>query len=163
MHELPNGAPPTLSEAFACINACDDPSLLELQLMVLVEAASKELYSAMAAGASSPEVSELLLANGREELAHATRVSRAIGFLTGVDYPVPRAEENPYLIEPVPQRSVTAQMLSGLALSEFAGEDLYSRWADKCADPRAAELLRQNGREENQHGNRMQRAAELTL
>lgn len=161
MQSLPQGAPATLGEAFVIINGCTAPSILELQLMVLAEAASKELYGALAEDAPSDDVRDLLLANGREELAHAHRVSRAIGHLTGTDYPVPAPEENPYLVEPLPRRPVTAKMLAGLAQAEFSGDDLYAKWAESCANADAAALLRQNGREEVEHGNRMQRAAEL--
>jgi rubrerythrin len=161
MQALPEGAPATLSEAFARISTCKNPSLFELQLMVFIEAAGKELYGALAADAPSDAVKELLLANGREELAHAHRVSRAIGHLTGTDYPVPAAEDNPYLAGPIAKRQLTSTMLTGLAQSEFAGDDLYKQWSDHCANPSAAELFRQNGREELRHGGRLQEAAQL--
>jgi rubrerythrin len=161
MKHLPEGAPATLSEAFALVNAKTHPTLLDLQIMALTEAASKELYRAMADAASLPAVQELLMANGREELAHAHRVSRAIGLLTGTDFPIPAAEDNPYLSLPVPPRPVSATMLAGLAQSEQAGHDLYQVWADNCSHPQAAELLRQNGREEIQHGQRLRQAAAL--
>lgn len=161
MQDLPEGAPATLSEAFAIINACTAPTVFELQLMVLGEAASKELYGALAADAPNDGVRDLLLANGREELAHAHRVSRAIGLLTGTDYPVPAPEDNPYLVGPLPSRPITAKMLEGLAKAEFAGDDLYATWAASCSDPEVADLLRQNGREEVAHGNRLKQAIEL--
>ena len=161
MQALPEGAPATLNEAFALVNAATKPNLLELQLMVLAEAAGQALYGAMAQDAPNDEVKALLLANGREEMAHAHRVSRAIGAITGTDYPVPSAEENPYLTAPMKQRPVTAAVLAGLAQSEFAGDGLYRTWADNCANPQAAELCRQNGREESRHGERMMQAAAL--
>jgi rubrerythrin len=159
MQALPEGAPATLSEAFKRINTCTNPSILDLQLMVLTEAAGKEFYGALAAGAPNEEVKNLLLTNGREELAHAHRVSRAIGYLTGADYPVPAAEQNPYLTGDIPQRPVTAKMLNALAETEFAGEDLYKIWADNCTNTDACALLRQSESEESRHGNRLRQAA----
>jgi len=161
MHALPEGAPATLNEAFALVNAATNPGVFELKLMVLAEAAGQALYGAMAEDAPNDEVKALLLANGREEMAHAHRVSRAIGAITGEDYPVPSAEENPYLTAPMKKRPVTAATLAGLAQSEFAGDSLYQTWADNCSNPKAAELFRQNGREESRHGERMQQAATL--
>jgi len=126
MHALPEGAPATLNEAFALVNAATNPGVFELKLMVLAEAAGQALYGAMAEDAPNDEVKALLLANGREEMAHAHRVSRAIGAITGEDYPVPSAEENPYLTAPMKRRPVTAATLAGLAQSEFAGDSLYT-------------------------------------
>lgn len=162
MQPLPEGAPTTLNEAFARIGACTAPTLADLQIMVFAEAAGKALYDGLAAGVANPEVQALMLANGREELAHAHRVARAIGLLTGGEpFAVPAPDENPYLATPMPSRPVSAAMLEGLAQSENAGDDLYQTWAASCANPEAAELFRQNGREERRHGERMRQAAAL--
>jgi rubrerythrin len=146
MHELPSGAPQTMNEAFAWIATLDNPSVDDLKIMVMVEAAGKALYESLASGVSNEAVRALLLRNGREELAHAHRVSRAIGKLTGVDYPVPAQEENPYLTAPLAARAVDAAVLSNLAEAEFGGEALYERWASHCPNDEAAALFRQNGR-----------------
>lgn len=161
MQTLPDGAPATLGEAFAIINAATHPTLDVLQLMVLAEAAGKTLYEGMADQVALPAVQALLRHNGREELAHAHRVSRAIGKLTGSDYPVPAPEDNPYLAAPASSRPVTADMLAALAQTEFNGDALYENWARNCPNPDVAALLRQNGREETEHGQRLQQAAEL--
>jgi len=161
MQALPEGAPVSLGDAFAIINAATHPTLDVLRLMVFAEAAGKTLYESLADQVDVPAVQALLRHNGREELAHAHRVSRAIGKLTGTDYPVPTPEENPYLTMPASTRAVTPEMLATLAQAEFNGDALYETWAQNSTDADVARLLRQNGREETEHGQRLQQAAEL--
>ncbi len=161
MHSLPENAPATLGEAFAIINAATHPTLDVLRLMVLAEAAGKTLYEGMAETVPNEAVRTLLRHNGREELAHAHRVSRAIGVLTGTDYPVPAPEENPYLATPMNPPVVTPEMLNGLAQTEFNGDALYEGWARNTDNADVAALLRLNGSEETEHGQRLQQAAAL--
>ena len=162
MHDIPAGAPATMNEAFKHIAGLDDPSVEDLKVMVLLEAAGLKLYQNLAAGADREDVVALLLHNGREELAHAHRVAKAIGKLTGADYPVPAPEENPYLAGPQPApKPVTVELLRSLAQGEYGGETLYERWASHCPNVEAAALFRLNGREETQHGARLEQAADL--
>lgn len=162
MHQIPAGSPATLGEAFKHINGLTNPSVDDLKVMVMLEAAGLQLYQGLAAGTDRADIHALLLHNGREELAHAHRVSKAIGKLSGADYPVPAPEENPYLAGPPPAtRPLTPAILQSLAQGEFNGENLYERWASACSDAEAAALFRQNGREEVEHGMRLQQAAAL--
>ncbi|MGH7894536.1 MAG: ferritin family protein [Candidatus Binatia bacterium] len=46
---------------------------------------------------------------------------------------------------------------------ERSGEDFYNGIADRIGDPRAAELLRRNGREERGHAERVRRAIAIKL
>lgn len=46
---------------------------------------------------------------------------------------------------------------------ERAGEQFYEQLADRIGDPRAAELLRRNGREERGHAERVRRALGIKL
>jgi rubrerythrin len=161
---LPQGAPSTLSEAFGFINTVTAPTINDLKVMVLVEAAGKTLYEHMAASLSDTRVQALLLHNGREELAHAHRVSKAITAMTGESYPPPAAAENPYLQGgSMPPMEVTVDALTKLSEAEFGGDALYERWASNTKNAEAAELMRQNGREESQHGNRLLEAARLLV
>jgi len=162
MHEIPAGAPATLMEAFAHISQLDSPSVEDLKLMVMLEAAGPALYEGLAAGTDREDIIAILRHNGREELAHAHRVSKAIGVLTGTDYPVPAPEENPYLTGPAPDpEPLTIEKLEGLAEAERSGDDLYARWAANCPNSEVAEIFRQNGREELQHGGRLMEAVKL--
>lgn len=161
MQPLPQGAPATLDEAFGYITNLKTPSVEDMKVMVLVEAASKNLYEALADAVADEQAKALLHANGREELAHAHRVARAIGRITGTDYPVPGPEENPYLAAPLPKYEVNRAMLAGLAEVEFNGDNLYGEWANYCGNAEAAALFRANGREEIGHGKRLQQASAL--
>ena len=158
---LPAGAPTTMGAAFAHINSVTSPSLDDLKVMVLLEAAGLTLYEGLAAETDNAAVVALLQHNGREELAHAHRVAKAIHAISGETFPPPPAQDNPYLVEALPKMSVTADTLKGLAQGEFGGEHLYERWAENIGNVEAALQFRQNGREESEHGNRLLEAAEL--
>lgn len=162
MIPLPEGAPPTIRDAFAHLGTVTAPSVLDLKVMVLVEAASQELYRSSAEGTDNPEVIELLHANAREEFLHGTRVASAIEAISGEKFPAPEAAENPYLSEgSFPIVELTPDALRNLANLEFGGENLYDGWAATLSNPEAARLLRLNGKEETNHGNRLLRAAEI--
>ncbi len=161
MLPIPEGAPQTLGAAFAHINSVTAPSILDLKVMVLVEAAGQTLYEESAKGTDHPGVKALLIDNGHEEMKHARRVSAAIKALSGEEYPVPSAADNPYLTGPIPAATITVEGLKKTAAAEFAGDALYAGWASHITNPEAAELLRANGREETDHGNRLLEAAAL--
>ena len=161
MTPIPNGAPQTLGEAFAHINALSVPSVDDLKVMVLIEAAGQTLYEASAEGSDHEEVKALLIENGQGEMKHARRVSAAIKILSGEDFPAPTADENPYLTGDFPRATLTAEGLRKTAEAEFAGDRLYTTWADNMSNPEAAALLRLNAGEESDHGNRLLKAAAL--
>ncbi len=158
---IPEGSPQTLGAAFGHIYTIDKPTIDDLKVMVLVEAAGQTLYAETAKGTDHPGVKDLLNHNGREEMAHAHRVSKAIKALTGEDFPPPAAEDNPYLEGPIPSTPVTPEGLEKTAEAEFGGEALYAKWADSIGNDEAAALFRQNGKEESDHGNRLMDAAAL--
>ncbi len=157
--ELPQGAPATIGEAFAHINAAVKPSVDQLKVMVLLEAAGQELYRNMAAGTDHPGVIAILEHNGREELAHGHRVAKAIRAISGEEFLPPAAADNPYLAGPIPTAPITPEGLRGLAQGEYAGDDLYEKWAANIGNEEAARLFRQNGKEELEHGGRLIEAA----
>jgi rubrerythrin len=160
--ELPAGAPATLGEAFAHIGAVSAPSLLDMKVMVLVEAAAMALYYKTAEGAADPAVRALLERNGREEMLHAQRVALAIKAMTGEDFPPPLAADNPYLQGGAgPIGELTREGLTKLSEGEFAGEGPYEQWAASIGHAEAAERFRSNGKEETDHGNRLLQAAAL--
>ncbi len=161
MTPIPEGAPQTLGEAFAHINALTTPSVNDLKVMVLIEAAGQTLYEISAEGADHQGVKGLLIENGHEEMKHAGRVSAAIKLLSGEDFPPPSAAENPYLTGHIPHATLTAEGLKKTAEAEFAGDRLYTTWADSLDNEEAAALLRLNAQEESDHGNRLLQAAAL--
>ena len=158
---LPAGAPQTLGEAFGYINGVTAPTLDDLKVMVLLEAAGLELYRGISAGSDNAAVVTLLENNGREELAHSHRVSKAIMAISGEAFPPPEASDNPYLGGEMLQIPLTPEGLRGLAQSEFGGEELYESWAANSSNDEAARLFRLNGKEEAQHGGRLLEAAAL--
>jgi rubrerythrin len=159
---LPAGAPATLGEAFAHIGVVSAPSLLDMKVMVLVEAAAMTLYYKTAEGAADPAVRALLERNGREEMLHAQRVALAIKAISGEDFPPPLAEDNPYLqAGAFPFAEISREALTKLSVGEFDGEALYEKWAASIDNAEAAERFRHNGKEETDHGNRLLEAAAL--
>ena len=161
MRAIPDGAPETLGAAFAHINAVTAPTILDLKVMVLVEAAGQTLYDISAQGTDHEGVKALLIDNGVEEMKHAGRVAEAILLLTGEDFPPPPRDENPYLTGHIPVATLTPEGLRKTAEAEFNGDHLYAGWATSIAHEGAAALLRQNGIEESDHGNRLLQAAAL--
>jgi rubrerythrin len=159
---FPANVPHTLGEAFGHLTTVDAPSVDDLKLMVLLESAGKALYEQIAGGTDNAGVIDLLHHNGREELAHAHRVSKAIKAISGEDYLPPEPADNPYLQgETPPPAALTIDALKQLAETEFGGDALYARWADGVGNAEAAALFRLNGKEESDHGNRLLQAVEL--
>lgn len=160
MHTLPPNAPANLYEAFPYIGSVTNPSIEDLKLMVILEAAGKVMYDDLAATDVHLNVQAILTASGLDELKHAERLSVAIGKLTGDCYPVPQREENPSLTDWV-KPQLTPELLKNLAQAEFGGEALYEAWAQHCPRSEAATLFRLNGGEETQHGLRLEVIAML--
>jgi hypothetical protein len=159
--ELPAGAPVSIVEAFAPINAVSAPAIGELKVMVLLEAAGQELYRNIATGTDHTGVIAILEHNGREELAHGHRVAKAIRALSGENYLPPAAVDDPYLAGQIPTAPITAEGQRGLAQGEFAGEAPYEKWAANIGNEEAAKLFCQNGKEVVEHGHRLFEAAAL--
>ena len=156
MSKLPASAPDNAGAAFAHINAVVAPTIDDLKLMVFLEASGLAAYEELAQSAPNSQIADLLRANGREELAHAHRVSKVIKQLTGEDFPPPSPEENPFA-KPS-GRSVDRALLEFLIAAENGGNDLYETWASHTADADAAALLRLNAKEEVRHGERAAQA-----
>jgi len=60
MYALPHNAPANLYEAFAYIGSVRHATIDDLKLMLLLEAAGKEMYDDLAADAADPEIRSLL-------------------------------------------------------------------------------------------------------
>ncbi|HPU15010.1 MAG TPA: ferritin-like domain-containing protein [Polymorphobacter sp.] len=159
MTTLPASAPATTGAAFAHINAVTAPTIDDLKLMVFLEASGVKSYGGIAAHSDNAEIRALLEANGREELAHAHRVSKVIKLLSGEDFPPPADADNPYV--PAVSPPLTRALLEGIVKAEHGGENLYESWAQSVNNAEAAALLRQNGKEEIEHGDRAAKALAL--
>jgi rubrerythrin len=66
-----------------------------------------------------------------------------------------------FALAAIEQLDVAAMRL--LFKVERSGEDFYNLLADRIGDPRAAELLRRNGREERGHSERVRRTIAIKL
>jgi rubrerythrin len=128
--------------------------------MICLEAAGQGFYAAFVDAAPSAEVAALLAKNGQEELGHAHRVARALKLVYGEDFAVPEPADNPYYGKPA-GIALSKAMLDGIAQTEIAGDALYEGWAVALGNEEAGRLLRQNGKEELGHAERMQRASSL--
>lgn len=157
---LPDELPADFGAALASLGAAERIGVEEMKLLVLLEMAGEPLYEKMAALALDDEARLLLLKNGREETAHAHRLAKAIEILTGEAFEIPPLSLNPYASAP-PPAELSAGVLAGLVEGEKRGGEDYQRMADAEPNPEVAELLRQNGREENIHGERVQKVIEI--
>ena len=160
MSLLPAHLPQTVDSATAHIFGVETPTSDDLKVMVYLEAAGQGFYASFAEAAPNEEVRAVMARNGQEEVGHAHRVSRAIKMIYGEDFPVPEPSDNPYYARPQGV-TLSAEMLNGIAAGELAGDALYEKWATNLGHEEAGRLLRQNGKEEKGHGERMQRAAAL--
>jgi len=154
MSSLPERMPESYGDALARLARAERLDVDDMKLMVLLETAGEPLYAKLAELVEPAEAKELLLANGREETAHAHRLKRAIEKKTGRAYTLPTLAENPYA-KPPPFAAVDAALLAGVQQGEIAGDAMYQRYADHEPDPEIAGWLRQNGREELRHRDRV--------
>lgn len=159
--DLPSNMPKTSTEAFAYIGKLVNGATVDdLKILALTEALGKQLYEDLAEATDVPEVKEILLENGQEELRHAYRLSEAIEILTGKPFTIPPIDQNP-LFTPLGPMPVTRASLNKLAEGEFGGQALYEGIASSFDNPRAIALFRLNGEEEAWHGKQLLKAASL--
>jgi rubrerythrin len=160
MSSLPREMPENYGAALARLARAERLDVDDMKLMVLLETAGEPLYAKLAELVEPAEAKELLRQNGREETAHAHRLKRAIEKKTGAPYTLPSLAENPYSAPP-PFPSVNAALLASVQDGETAGDEMYQRYAAHEPDPEIAEWLRQNGREELRHRERVGKVIEI--
>ncbi|HTJ64931.1 MAG TPA: ferritin family protein [Alphaproteobacteria bacterium] len=160
MVELTENMPKDATAAGAYIFTVTKPTLDDLKVMVMLEAAGQGFYASLCDAAPNDAVRALLAKNGQEEMGHAHRVARVIKQVFGEDFAIPAPDENPYFMK-IPGLACDAEMLNGITQGEIAGEALYDSWATALGDEEAARQLRQNGKEERGHGDRAQQAIAL--
>ena len=138
---------------------CDVLDVDAMRLMYRLEMAGETFYEMLAAGVDNEEAAALLRKNGREERGHAERMRRAIGHKLGRDYQPEGDDLIPLKVE-LPE-SIPVELFPHIAAGEVNGDAGYQAWADKESDPKVADLLRKNGREETKHSERVNAAYEL--
>lgn len=131
-----------------------------MRLLYRIECSGETFYNLLAERIGNAEAAELLRRNGREERGHAERVRKALARKLGLAVYEPSAEDRaPYAI-PLPD-SIPAELLPVIVQGEIDGDRGYQQWADRESDPEIQRLLRQNGREETVHGERVSRVIEI--
>jgi len=154
MSNLPEHIPGDPISALNELNAKPTLSVEDMKLLILVECGGTPFYNALADTVDDDESKTLLRKNGQEETAHAHRLKKAIEILTGEDYVMPAAKDNPYMKPAVPS-PCSPDFLRFLEGIEINGDAQYQVWADNVDNAEVADLLRQNGREETRHAERV--------
>ena len=147
---------------FAAVTAMTGLEQLDvaaLRLIYRIERAGETFYNLLAERIGNAEAADLLRRNGREERAHAERIRKVLGIKLGHDYEPTAEDQAPYAIALPP--TVGVDLLPLIVQGELAGDADYHRWAEREPDPEAQRLLRQNGREETQHGERVKQVIAL--
>lgn len=145
--------------AVAALGRIETLDVDALRLLIRVERAGEDFYAALADRLGNEEAAALFRRNGREERGHAERMRRALSIKLGREFEPPPEDLVPYAVE-LPA-VIPPEMLAGIVQAEIDGDAGYQRWADREADPEVQRLLRQNGREETVHGQRVAEALRL--
>lgn len=124
-----------------------------LRLLYRVELAGETFYNQLADRIGNPRAADLLRRNGREERGHAERARKVLGLKQGSPWQPTAADQAPYAL-PLPDE-IPPPMLAMIVQGELDGDAGYQRWADQESDPEIQRLLRQSGREETTHGERV--------
>ncbi len=139
--------------AGAALNGVDTLDVDALRLLYRLECSGEDFYNGVADRIGDERAAELLRQNGREEIAHANRLRRAIVVKLGHDYE-PADEDLVRFPAPLPDE-ITVDLLPLIVQGELDGDAGYQRWADHEPDPEVERLLRLNGREETLHAERV--------
>lgn len=119
-----------------------------------VERTGERFYELLAERVGNDEAAELLRRNGREELAHARRIAKAIEISLGHEW-TPSDDIERILEVPLPDE-IPVEVFKAVVKGELNGDVGYQKWADNEPNEDIAKLLRLNGREETIHANRVQ-------
>ena len=145
--------------AVAQVGEFENLDVAAMELLFRVECSGEDFYFALADRIGNDEAADLLRKNGREEVGHARRLQRAIALKLGREYE-PSEEMQTRFSIPLPD-TIDATLFPVIVQAELDGDVGYQRWADREENPEVAKLLRQNGREETLHGERVRKVVEL--
>ena len=159
MTDFPSGYPATAGEAFDLLGTRTRLSADDMKVMALIEQTAEGFYMALARATDNSEVAGLLQRNGNEERGHAHRLVKALGLL-GAPFSLPQIELNPYHSE-LHFDALDSDFLANLEQTELGGDKNYQTWADNEPNAEVARLLRQNGKEESRHSERVAKAKAL--
>lgn len=145
--------------ASAAVAKAKEMDLPTMELVFRLEHSGEDFYNALADRVGNEEAAALLRKNGREEVGHARRLQRAISLKLGEPWE-PSDEVLQRFAIPLPDE-ISIDIFPAIVQAEIDGDAGYQRWADREPDPEVAKLLRQNGREETIHGERVSQALEI--
>lgn len=139
--------------AVGALGAIEQLDVESMRLLYRVECTGEDFYNRIADRIGDPRAADLLRRNAREERAHAERLRRAIALKLGTPFEPPPEDLERYPVF-LPD-AIPVEMLPLIVQGEIDGDTGYQRWADRETDPEVQRLLRQNGREETVHGERV--------
>lgn len=161
MSAIPAGYPTDQIEAITLLTNLEMPTIDDMKIMALIEAAGETFYTAAAAAVDNEEARALLLRNGQEERGHAHRLLKAIKLLSGEDWELPADADNPY-VQPMDLTGmINLELLEAIQQGERDGDLSYQGWAAKMDNAEVAKIFIQNGAEETRHGERVAQVAKL--
>ena len=160
MGDIPAGYPQDQIEAIALLTSREKPSIADMKIMALIEAAGETFYLAAAEAVDNEEAKALLTRNGREERGHAHRLLKVIALLDE-PWELPADEDNPYIQPMDLSGMINADLLAAIQQGERDGDMSYQGWADQMDNKEVEKIFRLNGAEETRHGERVAQVAKL--
>ncbi|HVN85809.1 MAG TPA: ferritin family protein [Candidatus Binatia bacterium] len=148
-----------LYSAAAALGRIAQRDIDAMKLLFRVECLGEDFHNDLADRIGNAEAAGLLRRNAREERAHAERVRRAIGLKLGHPWQPAAAELERYPVALA--EAISGALLPVIVKAEIDGAAGYERWAERETDAEVQWLLRQNGREETEHGRRVTAAIEI--
>jgi rubrerythrin len=140
--------------AVTALGSIEELDVEAMRLLYRIERSGEEFYNLIADRIGNDAAADLLRKNAREERGHAERVRKALAIKLGREKYEPTAEDTaPYAI-PLPE-TIPVELLPVIVQGEIDGDKGYQLWADRESDQEIQRLLRQNGREETVHGQRV--------
>ncbi len=145
------------ADFFSAVTALGSIQELDVEsarLLYRIECSGEDFYNLIADRIGNAEAAELLRKNGREERGHAERMRKVLAIKLGQEKYEPTAEDIAKYEIPLPDQ-IPVELLPVIVQGEIDGDRGYQQWADRETDPEIQRLLRQNGREETVHGERV--------
>ena len=143
----------------ASLGSIETLDVSAMETIYRLECSGEQFYNLLADRIDNAEAAELLRRNGREELAHARRIAKALSLRLGHEWE-PSPEVSALLPIPMPDH-LSPDLFRGIVQGELNGDAGYQAWADKEQDPEVEKLLRLNGREETIHAERVRKVLEI--
>jgi rubrerythrin len=145
---------PDFFSAVTALGSIEQLDVDSARLLYRIECSGEDFYNLIAERIGNAEAADLLRKNAREERGHAERVRKVIALKLGQEKYEPTAEDTAKYAIPLPDQ-IPVELLPVIVQGEIDGDRGYQSWADRESDPEIQRLLRQNGREETVHGERV--------